>query len=319
MVLAVIPETVRVVDTHTGGEPTRAVLCAESGIDLGGGPMADRLARWCGEFDRLRSAVVNEPRGSDIVVGAALVPPHEPTCDVGVLFFNNVGPLGMCGHGTIGVVETLRHLGRLPDRPVRLDTVAGVVVAEPLAGGAVRFENVPSWRGVPGVTVVVDGRAVRGDVAYGGNWFFIAESPGVPIRPGFVDELVRTARRAKAGLQLSSDREEHPPVDHVEFTEPAGPRSARTFVLCPGDAWDRSPCGTGTSAKVACLAADGKLRPGEEWTQESVIGSRFVATYRHGEGGRVIPSISGRAHVTGEATLRFDPEDELRFGWRAGE
>ena len=312
-----VPSSLKVIDTHTGGEPTRAVLCEESGLDLGSGPMTERLARLCGEFNAFRSATINEPRGSDIAVGAALVPPHDPTCDCGVLFFNNVGPLGMCGHGTIGVVETLRHLGRLPDRPLRLDTVAGVVIAEPLPGGDVRFENVPSHRVLADVKIQAAGHTLIGDIAYGGNWFYIAKCEDIPIEPASILDLHRITTAAKAALRESAATSGIPTVDHIELFVPTGPRSARTFVLCPGDAWDRSPCGTGTSAKVACLADAGHLEPGETWTQESVIGSRFTATYRRAENGDVVPSITGRAFVTGEATLLFDPDDDLRFGWQA--
>ena len=311
------PASLAFVDSHTGGEPTRVLLCEDGSLPLGEGPMSDRLRRLCGEFDAVRSAVCNEPRASDIVVGAVLVPPHERSCDVGVLFFNNTGPLGMCGHGTIGVVETLRHLGRADaGSTVRLDTPAGVVSAELLAGGAVRFENVPARRTRGEVSVTVDGETLTGDVAYGGNWFYIAEESG-PVDASQINRLQLKAAAAMTELRragITGDGGEL--IDHIELVTPIGPRSARGFVLCPGGAWDRSPCGTGTSAKLACLAAAGRLGEGEEWTQESVIGSRFTATYRRA-GEAVVATICGRASVTAEGRLLFPPEDPLRFGWNA--
>lgn len=251
-------------------------------------------------------------------MGAVLTTPHEPGCDAGVLFFNNAGPLGMCGHGTIGVVETLRHLGRVrPGATLRLDTPVGVIAADLLADGRVRFENVSSRRTRTGVTVETAGGAVTGDVAYGGNWFFVAAEDG-PVDAANVPRLSAKAKSVMAALAeagVTGDGGER--IDHVELVAPTGPRSARGFVLCPGGAWDRSPCGTGTSAKLACLAADGKLAEGKTWTQESAIGSRFEGSYRF-DGDRVVPTITGRAHLTGEGTLLFPPGDRLRFGWQSG-
>lgn len=305
---------IRILDTHTGGEPTRLVL--EGGPELGRGPLAARAELFREKFDRYRSAIVNEPRGSDVMVGALLVEPHEPGCRFGVIFFNNVGVLGMCGHGTIGLVASLAHLGRLQPGSVRIDTPVGVVEARLEADGAVSVENVPSWRKAAGVTVQVPGvGAVRGDVAWGGNWFFLVEEHGHRIAADNVQALTDYAARVRRALNARG----FPEVDHVELfaASPSPGAHSRNFVLCPGQAYDRSPCGTGTSAKLACLAADGKLAAGAEWVQESVIGSVFRGRWRPGgPDGKVIPTITGTAHVTGEGVLLLDDRDPFRWGIR---
>ena len=309
--------SIRVLDSHTGGEPTRLVL--DGGPDLGAGPLADRAARFTREFDHWRSAIVNEPRGSDVVVGALLVPPHRPGCDLGVIFFNNVGTLRMCGHGTIGLVASLAHLGRLAPGRVQIDTPAGAVTAELHADGRVSVENVPSHRVAAAITVDVPGHGpVRGDVAWGGNWFFLVhDAPPHPLDVRHVEALTDFAWRIRTALNTSG----HPEVDHVELfaPSPAADAHSRNFVLCPGKAYDRSPCGTGTSAKLACLAADGKLAEGETWVQESVIGSRFETRFRWLDRarGEIAPEIIGTAHVCAEATLLLDPRDPFCWGIRA--
>jgi 4-hydroxyproline epimerase len=305
---------IRVIDSHTGGEPTRLVLAG--GPDLGAGTLSERARIFSGQFDAYRSAMVNEPRGSDVVVGALLVPPHRADCQLGVIFFNNVGVLGMCGHGTIGLVASLAHAGQLQPGALRIDTPVGAVDARLLPDGEVEVANVPSYRTARGVSVDVPGIGqVRGDVAWGGNWFFLVQGEQ-SMEPGGVEALTDFAWRVRQAVNMQG----FPDVDHVELFGP--PRAAgahsRNFVLCPGKAYDRSPCGTGTSAKLACLAADGKLAEGEEWVQESVIGSRFRARYRwlDRETGTVAPMIVGRAWVTAEATLLLDPRDPYRWGIR---
>lgn len=295
----------RIVDSHTAGEPTRVVV--EGGPDLGAGPLARRLEVFRERCDWFRSAVVNEPRGSDTVVGALLCAPSEPGCAAGMIFFNNVGFLGMCGHGTIGVVATLAHLGQLGPGVHRLETPVGVVGAELHPDGRVTVSNVPSFRHAAGVRVRVEGHGwVSGDVAWGGNWFFLCEDHGQEI------DLARRIRRAleRQGVTGSGGAV----IDHVELLA-AGRHGAdsRNFVLCPGGAYDRSPCGTGTSAKLACLAADGRLAPGRTWVQESVVGSRFEACYTL-DAGQVRPRITGRAYVTLEGSLVFDEHDPFRWG-----
>jgi 4-hydroxyproline epimerase len=310
-------QMVRVIDSHTGGEPTRLVV--EGAPDLGHGSMAERLERFRAEFDEFRSAVVNEPRGSDVIVGALLCEPQDPSCAAGVIFFNNVGYLGMCGHGTIGLVVTLAHMGRMGAGKHRIETPVGVVTAELHASGAVTVENVCSYRTQKKVVVDVESHGVvHGDVAWGGNWFFLCEDHGLQIEFAKIQELTAFAwqlRRALKGHGIAGgDGHE---IDHIELFGPAEPGKAdsRSFVLCPGGAYDRSPCGTGTSAKLACLAADGKLAEGAVWRQESIVGSVFEGRYRRMAEG-VRPSITGRAWVNGEARLIFDPDDPFGMGIR---
>jgi 4-hydroxyproline epimerase len=277
-----------VIDSHTGGEPTRVVI--SGGPELGAGGMAEKLNIFRAEHDRFRSAVVNEPRGSDVLVGALLLKPVDPSCVAGVIFFNNVGFLGMCGHGTIGLVVTLH------------------------ADGGVSVTNVASYRKARGVTVEVPGIGpVTGDVAWGGNWFFLVGDHEQELALSQVETLTRYAWRVREAVNAQG----FPEVDHIELFGPptAAGAHSRNFVLCPGKAYDRSPCGTGTSAKLACLAADGKLGEGETWVQESITGSRFTGEY-HREGENIIPTISGSAFVNAEAVLLLDDRDPLCWGIR---
>ena len=270
-------QRIRVIDSHTAGEPTRLII--DGGPDLGSGPLEARVQRFRDEFDTYRSAVVNEPRGSDTVVGALLCAPHRADCSVGVIFFNNVGFLGMCGHGTIGLVASLAHAGRLAPGVLRIDTPVGAVDAQLHADGRIDVGNVPSYRKAKGVAVDVPGvGVVRGDVAWGGNWFFLVEAQDRRLALDNVESLTDFTWRVRQALNAQG----FPEVDHVELFGPSPDAGAdcRNFVLCPGKAYDRSPCGTGTSAKLACLAADGKLAEGEDWIQESVIGSSFSASFR---------------------------------------
>jgi 4-hydroxyproline epimerase len=290
-------------------------VVAWGGPDLGGGAVAEQAGRLARDHDYFRSAVVNEPRGHDVLVGALLCRPADPACAAGVIFFNNVGLLGMCGHGTIGLVATLAHLGRIGPGRHRIETPVGIVEADLRADGNVEIRNVPSWRAARGVPVqLADGARVSGDIAWGGNWFFITENHGAALELARVHELSALATMIRRAVNASG----HPEVDHVELVGPGGGGAdARNFVLCPGLAYDRSPCGTGTSAKLACLAADGKLAPGERWVQESILGSRFVGRYEHGADGKsVIPFIAGSAHVTSESTLILDPGDPFLWGIR---
>jgi len=310
-----VMKTVRVIDSHTAGEPTRVVV--EGGPDLGRDDLAARRERLRRLHDDFRAGLINEPRGSEVIVGALLCEPVDASCAAGVIFFNNVGVIGMCGHGTIGVAVTLAHLGRLRPGVHRIETPVGVVTVELHDLHRVTVANVPSYRHAASVRVDVPGHgAVTGDVAWGGNWFFLVESPGIEIVPQNIERLTQFSRVVRAGLDAQHTRgDDGAEIDHVEVYSPlATTRGARNFVLCPGDAYDRSPCGTGTSAKLACLAARGELRAGETWRQESVIGTVFDASYAPGENGRVLPRITGSAYVTAESTLIFDDDDPLRFG-----
>ena len=352
------PETirrVRVIDSHTGGEPTRVVV--EGGPDLGRGSMAERRLLFQEKFDEFRSAVVNEPRGSDVIVGALLCEPVDPACVAGVIFFNNVGPLWMCGHGTIGLGVTLGHLGRIKAGTHRLETAVGLVAFDYDGASRVSFENVPSYRSAKDVTVDVEGLgSVTGDVAWGGNWFFLVDAaknlflnlphgektphplpttaaavpePGrvdnsqaacSPVAFGLTDveRLTDIAWRIRLALHRNgiagADGGE---IDHIElFGPPDDPANhSRNFVLCPGRAYDRSPCGTGMSAKLACLYADGKLQPGEVWRQESILSSVFEGSVRL-DGNQIIPRVTGTAYINAEATLLLDPADPFQMGIR---
>ena len=305
---------INVVDTHTAGEPTRVVV--DGGPDLGRGTLAERRARFRREHDAFRSAIAMEPRGSDVMVGALLCEPVDPACAAGVIFFNNVGYLGMCGHGTIGLVAALAHLGRLPRGDHRLETPVGVVTATLHADGSVSVANVPSYRARQGLTVEVpEIGLVTGDIAWGGNWFFLSKAPPGALGPGQVDRLTDYSWRVRQAVNTRG----FPEVDHVElFGPPARSEArARNFVLCPGKAYDRSPCGTGTSAKLACLAADGQLAENEPWVQESIVGTTFTGRYRRLDAQRILPVITGTAFVNAEATLLLDPADPFCWGIRS--
>lgn len=306
---------VQVIDSHTGGEPTRTIIAG--GPELGEGPLATRLAQFAREQNGFRNAVINEPRGSDSWVGALLQKPCDPECITGVIYFNNVGTLLMCGHGTIGVVATLEHLGRIRPGTCKIETAVGVVSAELHGGGRVTIENVPSYRSAHNVAIEVPGYGqVVGDVAWGGNWFFLVRGHGFSLTPAQIPELTRFTLEIRRALTAHGIRGDNGgEIDHVELfaDSPVAGIDSRNFVLCPGGAYDRSPCGTGTSAKLACLYADGKLAPGEIWRQESIIGSVFEGRFRLDKGA-VIPSITGSAFVNAESELVFDPADPFCMG-----
>lgn len=307
---------IKVIDSHTGGEPTRLVV--DGFPDLGGGGMAERRELLAQRHDDWRAAAVLEPRGSDVVVGALLCKPVDPASAAGVIFFNNTGYLGMCGHGTIGLVASLAYLGRIAPGAHRIETPVGTVTATLHEDGSVSVRNVPAWRHLHQVAVAVPGHGVvRGDVAWGGNWFFLASEHGQRVASDRLEALTAysvSLREALAaqGITGAGGAE----IDHIElFADDDEGADSRNFVLCPGKAYDRSPCGTGTSAKIACLAADGKLAPGETWRQASIIGSRFEASYSL-EDGKVIPTLRGRAHMSAEATLLIEDDDPFAWGIR---
>ena len=300
-----------VIDSHTGGEPTRVVLGGMP--DLGSGSMDERRRIFSAQYDHFRRAVVNEPRGSDVLVGALLLEPCDPACAAGVIFFNNVGMLGMCGHGMIGLVTTLAHLGRIQPGVHRIETPVGEVSATLHDDGRVSVANVPCRREASAVQVQPAGyEPVTGDVAWGGNWFFLTDAGGRTIDVAHAPELLAYTEAIRKAVNEAG----YPEVDHVElFAPPQDPANhSRNFVLCPGGAYDRSACGTGTSAKIACLAAAGKLAPGTPWRQESITGSVFEGCYQHGVDGDVLPVITGRAWITAEATLLLDPGDPFQHG-----
>jgi 4-hydroxyproline epimerase len=304
-----------VIDSHTAGEPTRCVLAGLP--ELGTGTLAERVERLRHEHDDLRRAILCEPRGSDVLVGAYLLPADEPECAAAVVFFNNAGYLGMCGHGTIGVAVTLKHLGHIAAGTHKLQTPVGVVQVHLHDAHTVTVENVPAYRHKAGVRVsLASGGAVTGDVAWGGNWFFLVQDHGQRLTLENVDRLTEFAweirtQLAAEGVTGANGAE----IDHIELFAAPGDAAnqSRNFVLCPGKAYDRSPCGTGTSAKLACLIADGKIAPGEAWRQEGILGTVFEGRARV-ENGVVRPAITGSAYVTAEATLLFDGKDPFRNG-----
>jgi len=280
-----------IIDSHTGGEPTRVVL---SGVT------AD-------ELETYRRAIICEPRGHEVIVGALLVEPKDASCAAGVIFFNNVGLLGMCGHGMIGLIATLKHLGRITAGEHRVETPVGIVTATLHDDGRVSIRNVPAYRKAKAVKA----GGVTGDVAWGGNWFFLVSDHGLELTRQNVTQLTQASLAMREAIRAAG----YPEVDHIElFGPPHDPAyHSRNFVLCPGGEYDRSPCGTGTSAKLACLAADGKLAPGEVWRQESTLGSVFEGSYEPDEKG-IIPTITGQAFITAESSLILDPADPFQFG-----
>jgi 4-hydroxyproline epimerase len=260
---------------------------------------------------------VNEPRGNDVLVGAMLCEPRDPSCHAGVIFFNNSGVLGMCGHGTMGLLVTLAHLGRIQPGQLRIETPVGVVEAIWHGGAEVSVRNVPSFRKAAGVRVKTQGLGlVEGDVAWGGNWFYLVNRHDEVFEIGDVGRLTDEARQIRQAVNAQG----FPEIDHIELfgIAPSKDTDAWSFVLCPGGAYDRSPCGTGTSAKLACLAADGVLEEGESWVQESIVGSTFTGSFRwlDREKGIIAPTIAGSAFVTADSTLLLDESDPFCFGFR---
>ncbi len=313
-------QRVSVIDSHTEGEPTRVVV--SGGPELGGGTVAAQARVFAERFDHLRAAIVNEPRGWDAMVGALIVPSANPKFACGVIFFNNVGLLNACGHGTIGLAATLVHLKRIGPGSHIVETPVGEVTIHLAKDGAISIDNVASYRHAAGVEVSFEfegkPRPVRGDIAWGGNWFYLVSEHGHDLQAANIERLTAFSWAIRQGLEKAGiTGKDGGVIDHIEFfgAPSRADCDSKNFVLCPGKAYDRSPCGTGTSAKMACLFADGKLKPGQEWRQESIIGSRFVGKVRM-QGDQLIPSISGRAFITAEATLVIDDRDPFKHGIR---
>lgn len=304
---------IQVLDSHTGGEPTRLVV--SGGPELGGGTVAEQRSRLSEQHDWLRTALISEPRGSDVIVGAVLCQPTDERFATGVVFFNNVGYLNMCGHGTIGVMKSLEYLGRISPGKHLLETAVGTVTATLHEDGDVSFANVCSYRWRKAVPVTLQsGQTVTGDIAWGGNWFFLSSDHGAQLTASNIPRLSDlTLRIRKALTSQGITGRDGQEIDHIELLGPSDQADARSFVLCPGGAYDRSPCGTGTSAKLACLAADSQLEEGGTWRQESIIGSVFTGSFRF-DGDGVLATIRGRAHITAEASIVLDEEDPFVHG-----
>jgi 4-hydroxyproline epimerase len=308
---------IHIIDSHTEGEPTRVVI--EGGPPLGNGSVKERLQIFRDRYDHFRSAIVSEPRGSEALVGALLCESTDPSCAAGVIFFNNVGYLGMCGHGTMGLAVTLAYLGKITRGIHRIESPVGIVEAQLHETGRVTVNNVPSYRSAANVSVEVKGfGTVTGDVAWGGNWFFLTYDCPLELSLSNLDSLTDYTwriRQALAAKGITGDNGCE--IDHIEvYGPPTVPGAhSKNFVLCPGKNYDRSPCGTGTSAKLACLHASGKLREGQVWRQESLIGSLFEGSISV-RGGIVYPHITGSAFVNSEAYLILDHRDPYEWGIR---
>lgn len=302
-----------VIDSHTGGEPTRLIM--DGFPALAGATIADQLHTLRSEHDQWRRACLLEPRGNDVLVGALYCAPVTPGATCGVIFFNNAGYLGMCGHGTIGLVASLHHLGRIGPGVHTIDTPVGPVAATLHDDGAVTLRNVPAYRHRQQVAVDVPGYGVvHGDIAWGGNWFFLVSQHGHRLAMDNVDTLTDyTWAMLKALETQGIHGADGALIDHIELFTDDAHADSRNFVMCPGKAYDRSPCGTGTSAKLACLAADDKLAPGATWVQASITGSQFEGRYEW-DGERIRPFITGRAYMTADSTLLIDEQDPFAWG-----
>ncbi|QPE19258.1 4-hydroxyproline epimerase [Providencia rettgeri] len=305
---------IEVIDSHTAGEPTRLVI--DGFPDLGQQSVAVRLDILRNSHDIWRRTTILEPRGNDILVGALLCKPQNPAATAGVIFFNNQGYLGMCGHGTIGLVASLHFLGHITYGNHLIETPVGDVTAQLHQDGSVSIQNVYSYRYRKAVRVdVPDLGTVIGDIAWGGNWFFLVEQSPVAIDFQNIKLLTEVSLKIKQALVdqgiYGKDGQE---IDHIELFGSHPNANSQSFVLCPGGAYDRSPCGTGTSAKLACLAADKKLAAGEIWHQASVIGSQFQASFQQADENGIIPTIRGHAYISGKNTLLIDEQDPFRFG-----
>lgn len=305
-----------VIDSHTGGEPTRVIF--SGGPDLGSGPLLERAQSLATKHKAFCRSILLEPRGQSAMVGALLVEPTDPACATGVIYLDADAVLGMCGHGTIGLAVTLAHLGRIGMGTHKIETPVGVVQVHLSDANTVTVNNVESRRVLHAVSVDVDGLStVTGDLAYGGNWFFIVDPSPIPVTPANIHLLTDAAisvRNAVIAAGITGEKGE--PVDHVVFqgVSPNEGVHSRNFVLCPDDTYDRSPCGTGSSARLACLAADGRLKPGEEIVQESVISSPYRLSYQDGQNGGINPIITGQAFVMSDSKLIFADRDPFKSG-----
>lgn len=309
--------TLSIVDSHTAGEPTRVVVSGGPVVPEKGAAAARSFLRE--HEDWMRCALIHEPRGFEAVVGAFLCEPNDEACVTGVVFFNNAGYLHSCLHGSIGVVETLAYLGKISEGSHRLETPIGVVIAELHPDGKVTMANVPSYRYLAEAKVEVPGYGeVRGEVAWGGNWFFLIKGQGPVVARENIEALTAFTWAVRQALDASELRgEDGGLIDHVEVFGPpeAGVEAdSQNFVMCPGRAYDRSPCGTGTSAKLACLAAEGALGEGEVFAQAGILGTSFEGRYQRLDGQKITPIVTGQAFVTAESKVIIRADDPYRYG-----
>ena len=302
----------RVIDSHTAGHPTRVIV--EGAPDLGTGSVAERIERMRATHDRFRSAVVSEPRGSDILEGAMLLPPSDPANTAAVIFFDNTGYMPMSGHAIIGVVATLEYLGRIRGIGMhRIETLAGVVTTETHPSGEISVQNVASFRHEKGVTLDLSGLGkITGDIAWGGNWFFLAD---YDLGVGNIPHLADVARTIRKTLVRDGITAAGKDINGVALFGAASRRgvNSRNFVLRAGRSYGRSPCGTATSAKLACLFEDGTIVEGQTWRQESIVGTVFDAWVQVIDGA-IRPTIRSNAYITAESMLIVDERDPFCWG-----
>ncbi|MGI9177053.1 MAG: proline racemase family protein, partial [Pirellulales bacterium] len=306
-------------DSHTIGEPTRVVVdeTFAAALALGDGSVRRRRDLFRERYDHVRRALVGDPRGAVAMVGVVLVPPHDPACRLGAFYFNRVGYLDMCGHATIGLAVTLGSLGRIEPGSFRLETPAGSVGVTWHGGIDASFECVPPRRIHRGLAVDCgSGQTVTGDVATSGLWFYLCRDHGIAVTPAEIPRLTDLAWTIRRGLEargITGDGGEI--IDHIVLLGPPSTsgNDGKAFVLCPDGAFDRSPCGTGTSALVGCLHEDGLLAEGRTWRQESVLGGIYEARVRR-EGEILVPTVRGQAWITAESELRFAIDDPYRTG-----
>lgn len=328
-------QVIQAVDSHTAAEPTRVIT---GGLPMiRGATMADKRDELKRLHDPIRRSLVLEPRGHDAIILAYLLPPTHDDADLGVVFANDAGYLGMCGHGAIGLATTAVAMGLVaavePVTEITLDTPVGLIKCRVAVEGgrpkSVTITNVPSFLYRQRVVVDVHGFGkVAADIAYGGNWFAFVEADqlGLMVEKAHLPVLMQAAIAIREALVRDGVRGVHPDsgeeevIDHVKLFVPLDGEhhGARALTLCPGTAYDRSPCGTGTSAKLAVLHAKGELKTGEQFDSESVLGTRFaarvVAETTVGEFPAIVPEITGSAWITSFATFVIDPDDPCRHG-----
>lgn len=305
----------RVIDSHTEGEPTRVVI--EGGPDLNSHSLREQAIELSKNHQNFLNATLTEPRGFEAMVGALLRPATDPKCETGVVYYTPAGALNMCGHATIGLVITLAHMGRIDIGTHYIETPIGIVKTELKKGNEVSIQNIESYRYKKDVTFKVDGLGVvTGDIAWGGNWFFLTKDIPCALNYENIPQLLDALKSIKRAItEQRITGKDGAEIDHFEFNGPGSKNmNGRNFVLCPNGTYDRSPCGTGTSAKLACLSADGQLLKGQVWLQESIIGSCYHTSFQYGCHGGIIPTITGKAFVTGETTLIQNADDPYVSG-----
>ena len=306
----------KIVDSHTEGEPTRTIF--DAGLDLGSGSLAEKAGVFEKNYRDFCGSVLKEPRGNDAYVGALVVDSEESDCAAGVIFFNTVQNLGMCGHGTIGLSATMAYMGLIKPGHHKFETPVGKVAINLKTPNRVSVTNIESYRLLKNILIEIPSYGpLTGDVAWGGNWFFLVKESPIDIKLENFRELTDLSLQIRNALEIKGiTGTQGAWIDHIELygAPESTEANSRSFVLVPSGSYDRSPCGTGCSAKMACLAADGAWPAGKIWIQESVIGSTYALVYEQGQNGGVIVTIEGTAFVTAQVTLIFESQDPFRLG-----